>query len=161
MFEYAPDTVGLVDPAWVPKDRHGPQQGDGEEHQGVRPNHVSVVGLIEDPHDPFLHGPGLVTGVNAEVVYGRATRFDGELKSDDRLVLGRIVTVDDGAGVPSGTVILVWEADKEEETFATTKIVANGEFRGFVDDRARTVEAHFVPPIGYGECVSEKYPLQH
>ena len=90
----------------------------------------------------------------------RATRFEGELKSDGSLVLGRVVTVDNGAGVPAGSLVLAWHDDRGEETTATTKIIGNGEFRGFVDDRARSVQAHFVPPPGFGECVSEEHQLK-
>jgi hypothetical protein len=154
MFEYAPETVGKDDP-----DRQG--HDDDRKHPRVKPNHVSVVGLIEDPHDPFLHGPGVVTGVNAEVAYGRATTFDGDLKADGRLVLGRVVTVDDKVGVPSGSVILVGTDERGEMSYETTKIEADGRFRGFVDEKAVTVQAHFVPPIGYGECVSAERRLQH
>ncbi|MGY2873296.1 hypothetical protein ACVW00_000486 [Marmoricola sp. URHA0025 HA25] len=166
MFEYAPDAVGNDDPSMDPE-REGGRKDPGrdhprdDKHPRIFPNHVSVVGLLEDPEDPFLHGPGVVTGVNAEVAYGRATRFDGELKSDGSLVLGRVVTVDDGAGVPAGSVILAWHDDRGEETTSATKIAGNGEFRGFVDDRARSVQAHFVPPPGYGECASEEHQLKH
>jgi CARDB len=143
MFEYAPETVDKKD---------GP---DDQKHPRVHPNHVSVVGLVEDPHDPFLHGPGVVTGVNAEVAYARATAFDEELKTDKRLVLGRVVTLDDHVGVPSGSVILVGTSDRGENFYETTKIQADGRFRGNVDDRSISVQAHFVPPLGLGECMSE------
>jgi len=51
----------------------------------------------------------------------------------------------------AGSVVLAWHDDGGEERTATTKIVGNGEFRGFVDDRARSVQVHVVPPPGYGE----------
>jgi hypothetical protein len=135
--------------------------GHDDDHPRVEPNRVSVVGLIEDPHDPFLHGPGVVTGINAEVAYGRSTTFDGELDADGHLILGRVITVDDGAGVPGGSVILMGTSDGRDSFYETTKIEADGRFRGNTHEKAVSVQAHFVPPTGYGECVSKERRLDH
>ncbi len=143
MFEYAPDTV-----------RDGqPDQPKGRRR--VLPNHVSMIGLIEDPHDPLLHGPDLVTGISAEVAAARSTKFDGGLKSDGKLVLGRIVTVDDGHGVPGGSVVVVsTRRDQRPDDYDTVKVEPTGWFRWTTRD-AVSVQAHYVPLLGYGECSSD------
>jgi hypothetical protein len=151
MFEYAPDTVG--------DDQHV-QPNDDKKQTRVQPNHVSMVGLIEDPHDPLLHGPQLVTGISAEVAYGRATKFEDVLKTDGKLVLGRIVTVDTGEGVPGGSVIVVsTRRDRRPDDYDTVKVEPTGWFR-FTTNAAAAVQAHYVPLLGFGECSSEVQRLR-
>ena len=143
MFEYAPE---------LDADR-APDHDDRKGH--VKPNHLSVVGLIHDPLDPLLHGPMTLTGVNAEVAYGRATKIEEGLKIDGESVLGRVVTVDDGKGVPAGHVIVVSTLEgRRDPDYTPTKIQQDGWFRVRLDKRPTEVEAHFVPPDGYGECDS-------
>lgn len=47
-------------------------------------------------------------------------------------------------------------SDAGHSFYETTKIEADGRFRGNVHEKAVTVQAHFVPPIGFGECVSKE-----
>jgi hypothetical protein len=158
MFEYAPDT--LEADAGRGRDDHGGAEKPVDEkpvdEEPVRPNHVSVVGLIEDPGDPFLHGPSLVTGVNAEVAYGRATRFEGKLAGDQQEIQGSVITVDDGQPVPGGSVVLVATLnDQREPEYVTVEIEPPGRFHHSFASVPLEVVAHFVPPAGFGECVSD------
>ncbi len=155
MFEYAPDRANEGG------DRGASRGKPGDGHPLAKPNHLSVVGLIEDPHDERLHGPSLVTGVNAEVATGRATAFDRGLRTEGPVVYGTVVTVDDRRGVPGGSVILVADsADGRERVYETTKVDPEGRFRfSFKGVGVRSVEAHFVPPLGYGECESGSVEL--
>ena len=70
-------------------------------------------------------------------------------------MLGRVVTVDDGKGVPAGHVIVVSTPEGgRDPDYTPTKIQQDGWFRVRLDKRPAAVEAHFVPPDGYGECDS-------
>lgn len=159
MFEFAPDVEltreqqRLV--AHLDRSAYGDRSPKNEEKRTASPNHVSVIGLLENPHDSRLHGPSLVTGVNAEVATGRATRFE-RFAVDGTVVIGSVVTVDDGRGVTDGSVVLVATTKEDgDAAYETVSVDQTGGFRFQFHEAPRDVTAHFVPPVGYGECVSD------
>ena len=146
MFEFAPDAE-QSDPTLrkeLPKIKELYQR---------RPNNFSMVGLIEDPHDKSLHGPSLISGAQAQIVTGRATKFL-ELKADGDIVFGLIVTTNDDKGVPGGHAIVITKPKKDapKENYETVQVQSNGMFRAKIGDKYQSLEAYYVPLPGYGDC---------
>ena len=103
MVEYAPEGE-QSDPKWT--------TNYGEKYIPIT-NHVTILGLIENPLDKRLRGPTPVTGVQLDVTHGKATRFNklyvGELAAE-----GQVVEKATGVGVPGGNVILIVKPRKAE-----------------------------------------------
>ena len=147
MFEHAPDSPR---PENVKPEVWKRLQG--------QPNMVNFVGLIENPYDNLLHGPSLLSGADARVLTGRATKFDGRLNVDGEVVAGRVVTVDNGKPVPGGHVVVVSTSKGEGPSqYETVEVDKGGRFRGIIRPPVTEVTAHYVPPPGFGECVSEPH----
>jgi hypothetical protein len=140
MFEFAPDA---------------PQSDPGidklrEKYLRV-PNVVNVVGLIEDPGDPRLHGPWLVAGVTAEVATGKSTRFE-DVKQDGRSVLGRVATTD-GTPVPPGSVVLTRRGkDAEDLGSEIAPLQKSGAFRAVMKAGWSSLECYYPGTAGYADC---------
>jgi hypothetical protein len=140
MFEFAPDA---------------PQSDPGidklrEKYLRV-PNIVNVIGLIEDPGDPRLHGPWLVTGVTAEVATGKSTRFE-DVKQDGRSVLGRVATTD-GTAVPSGSVVLTRRGkDVEDLGSEIAPVQKGGAFHAVMKAGWSSLECYYPGTAGYADC---------
>jgi len=144
MFEYAPEPL-LVSP-----------QGKGQiEEYGKVPNRVGLVSYIENPHDSTLHHAFLLSGVQAEVITGRATELqDLKINPPDHVILGQIVTVDDRTAVPGGSVIGIF-LDKDDKEVYTNAEVAKGTFIVRIPiQNWKTVEIYYVPLAGFGDCTS-------
>ena len=84
--------------------------------------------------------------IHVETIAARSVPHDWTIRAHRHRDLFQVLLIAEGGG---------------EMSYETAKIEADGRFHGFVDQKAVTVQAHFVPPIGYGECVSAERPLQH
>jgi hypothetical protein len=140
MFEFAPDA-----------EQSDPRVQEFKEKYFRVPNFVNVIGLIEDPGDPRLHGPWLVTGVSAEVGTGKSTRFD-DVKQDGRLVFGNVVT-NDGIPVPSGSVVLTRRGEKGEDLGSEiAPIEQGGAFHVVMKEGWFQLECYYTGAAGYADC---------
>ncbi|MGH8976148.1 MAG: hypothetical protein ACRD0C_23410, partial [Acidimicrobiia bacterium] len=122
-----------------------------------RPSRCSLVGLIENPLDPQLHCPEVMGGAELQLASGRATRIDGPWM-DDKIVRGRVVTIEGGVPVEEGVVVVVLRRDDAPENeVALEAAVDNGEFVAEVDGEARRIEAraYYTGGDGYADCWSE------
>ena len=140
MFEFAPDAE-QSDPRVI-----------HEKEKFIRlPNVVNLVGLIEDPGDRRLHGPKSISGVTAEIVTGKSTKFK-DLKNDGERLFGIVSTKDDQA-VPGGTVVITLR-DKNDRTLKSiqTGILQSGEFFATLDIQWIWLDAYYVGPHGYADC---------
>jgi len=140
LFEFAPDAE-QSDP-----------RVDKEKQKYIRmPNHVNIIGLIENPGDKRLHGPTLISGVTAEVVTGKSTKFK-DLRNDGRQLLGIVSTKDDEE-VAGGNVIITLH-DKSNKILKSieTKILRSGEFVVILDSSWVWLDAYYVGPHGYADC---------
>jgi hypothetical protein len=116
------------------------------------PNNVGLVSYIENPHDPLLHQALLFSGVQTEIVTGRATQIV-KFVANDEIVSGLVVTVNDDKPVPDGKVLVIFIADDKEEIYQEGQLI-DGQFVVNVPVRWRTVEAYHIPPAGYGDAIS-------
>ena len=140
MFEFAPDA-----------EQSDPEIQKFREKYLRVPNFVNVIGLIEDPGDPRLHGPWLVTGVSAEVATGKSTRFE-DVKQDGRLVLGRVATTDE-IPVPSGSVVLTRRGKNAEDLGSEiTPIEQGGAFHAVMKEGWFSLECYYTGAAGYADC---------
>ena len=123
-----------------------------------RPNDLGLHTFAENPHDDPRHALELMGGADIQVATGRATRFD-RFDADGRVVLGRIVTTDDGAPVPGGLALVTFAADrKAHETYLTVSAALgeDGAFRLQVPrGEGRFARAEFLPPRGFGPCTAD------
>lgn len=126
-----------------------------------RPHNLSLVGLIENPHDPQLHAAEIMGGANVQVLTARATRLRLE-QFDDQVVYGSVVTVDDGQPVTYGEVIVSLkpqgEAEQAEYRTEQGRLRQDGTFAielgatdlveeaGWVDGQAHFLGAYAVAP---------------
>ena len=147
MFEYAPDN--LTNEVFPPalQEKYRPLQGV--------PNNVGATAFIEDPRDNPRHALQVLGGAQAQVVTGRATRFES-LYVVGPSVRGRVVTVDQDKPVSGGTVILRVSTGGKPETFAYQQTkVPNGSFTASLNAKGTELKAFYVPSAGFGECESE------
>lgn len=146
MFEYAPDNLSnsVYPDSLLPKYR--PLQ--------KVPNNVGAASFIEDPRDRPRHAIQVLGGVQAQVVTGKATRFD-RFYVDSPTVGGVIVTVDQSAPVTGGKVVVRTSTRGRPATFAyqETKVV-NGSFTMKLKNTGTEVQAFYIPAAGYGDCES-------
>jgi M6 family metalloprotease-like protein len=152
MLEYAPDNItnGIYPAAKL------------EKYMKYRnlPNDVSVKGFVEDPRVKPHHVIQPLGGIQAQVVTGRATKFD-RLTIDVPSVGGSIVTVDDNKPVDGGKVIirLARESSKKAlNTFGydyTTVAVSKGAFSAKLQIGADEIKCYYIPTHGLGECETE------
>jgi M6 family metalloprotease-like protein len=70
-----------------------------------KPHDLSLVGLIENPHDPQLHAAEIMGGANIRVLTARATRVILD-RFDENVAQGRVITVDDRQPATYGDVIV-------------------------------------------------------
>lgn len=139
MFEFAPDA-----------EQSDPKVSQFKEKYLRLPNFFTAVGSIEDPHDPRLHGPKRVSGVSAEIVTGKSTRFR-EVKVSDRDVVGQVIT-DEGQPVTGGNVVVTERSgDGRELTAHRAPIQQQGRFQAVLLDRPRTIELYYVGSVGYAD----------
>lgn len=151
MFEYAPDnlTNQVFPPEEVMKYR---------ELQRV-PNDVGAVSRIEDPRDTPRHKIDPLGGIQAQVVTGRATRFQ-RFGGEGKRVYGSVVTAD--GGVPaSGQVILRIHRNSSgmpDYEYQTVKL-EQGAFTATLQSEGSAVDAYYVPSPGFGDCWSQPLKL--
>jgi M6 family metalloprotease-like protein len=140
MFEYAPDA-----------EQSDPNVNQMRERFQRQPNVVNMVGMIEDPGDPRLHGPDLASGVTAVVETGKSTRIV-ELASSGERVAGNVMT-SDGGPVPGGAVI-VTPRDRTGKSQGSVSGTAGpqGFFALSVRPGWATLEAYYAGAPGYADC---------
>ncbi|MGD8777115.1 MAG: hypothetical protein PVF44_17530, partial [Syntrophobacterales bacterium] len=121
----------------------------------IRPNRVSVVGLVANPHDRRKHQK-IGGGVSVEVVTGRATEFK-EFDVRYKRVQGLVVTVDDGKPVDGGTIILTGypAGTRTKRPLNQSQKIASGKFAFPLRIDVAKVKAYYLPPVGYGDSTSE------
>jgi hypothetical protein len=143
MFEYAPDL----------KNASYDEETNRSKYYSLR-NNVSLVGLIENPHDKRLHEASLITGADAEVVTGKSTKIDN-FDIGDNVATGEVTTMDKKP-VPGGSVILIYKTRRDsKEKYITSKLGSNGQFRIPIKATWATAEAYYVPIAGYADCSSK------
>lgn len=96
-----------------------------------RPHDLALIGLIENPHDPQLHAAEIMGGANVRVLTARATAIRLE-QFDDKLVMGRVFTVDDRQPATHGEVIVSLKPqgipDKAEYRIGQGRLHQDGTF---------------------------------
>ena len=118
------------------------------------PNLLGLHAYAENPHDRPRHALELLGGAGIQVTTGRATEFEG-LSNDGSIVVGSIVTSDDGKGVPGGKVIVTVADDPDafERHVTSSAEVVDGRFHvRFPRDDFRVMRAEYLPSAGYGDC---------
>jgi hypothetical protein len=94
-------------------------------------------------------------GVQAQVVTGRATKFE-RFYNEGQTVGGSIVTIADDKPVKGGKVILRVSTRGHAKTFNYQEAkVANGSFTARLKYQGTEVKAFYVPLPELGECESE------
>jgi len=93
-------------------------------------------------------GGVVLAGVRLRVDTGRATRFD-DVRTDDEVISGRVVAVDDASPVPGGTVLVtVGQGDDETTTVCP---VEGGVFRTSRPAPTEPVRVCYLPVPGYAD----------
>jgi hypothetical protein len=143
MFEYAPDA-----------EQSNPAVNEQRQKYMRLPNFVNLIGSIEDPTDKRLHGPQLVSGVTAEIVTGKSTRF-AELQATGERIAGVVLTKD-GPPVPAGNVVITFR-DKNGKTAGSAQgpITQGGHFAVAYSKAWVTLDAYYAGPQGYADCTAE------
>ncbi len=116
------------------------------------PNRLGLHAYAENPHDNPRHALELLGGAGILVTTGRATEFE-RFSNDGSVVLGSIVTSDDGKPVPTGKVIVTVVDDPEAfERHATLSgDVRDGSFLlRFPNDDFKVMRAEYLPATGFG-----------
>lgn len=116
------------------------------------PNDLGLHAYAEDPHDNPRHALELMGGAGIQVTTGRATEFD-RFSNDGNVVVGRIVTADDGAPVHGGTVVVTVSdvPDRFESHVSSSSEVDDGSFLvRFGKDDFRVMRAEYLPATGFG-----------
>ena len=152
MFEFAPDA-----------EQSDPRVNDLKEKYFRVPNTVNIVGQIEDPGDKQLHGPRTISGVTAQIVTGKSTRFN-DLKNDGEKLIG-IVTTKDDEPVPAGVVVITLRnKDGAPLNSMQANIMQSGRFFATIDMQFMQwiwLDAYYVGPHGYADCeIQFKNPEQ-
>ncbi len=118
------------------------------------PNHLGVHAYAENPYDKPRHALELLGGAGIQVTTGRATEFE-QLSNDGNVVVGSVVTSDDGQPVPGGKVVVTVtdEPDAFERHVTSSDDVVNGMFFvRFPNDDFRVMRAEYLPLVGFGGC---------
>lgn len=119
------------------------------------PNTLGLHAYAENPKDNPRHALELIGGAGIQVTTGRGTKFD-HFGNDGRVVVGRIVTADDGEPVGRGSVVVTVARDpRKPEAFVQegTKVDQNGHFlMRLPDDSFKVLRAEYLPSAGYGAC---------
>jgi len=135
-----------------------------------RPHDLSLVGLIENPHDPQLHAAEIMGGANVRVLTARATRIKLE-RFDANVILGRVITLDDGQPVTHGEVIASLKpqgaAEKAEYRTGQGRLRPDGTFAielaatGLVEDAGWVdAQAHYLGSFGLAPSDSKVVRLE-
>lgn len=130
-----------------------------------RAHNLSLIGLVENPLDPQLHAAEVMGGANVRVLTARATRLELD-RFDEKVVLGRVVTVDDGLPATHGEVIVSLKpqglAEKAEYTTGQGQLRQDGTFAielraTHLLDEARWLEgqAHYLGSFGLAPSESK------
>jgi len=119
------------------------------------PNHISVVGLVANPHDRRKHQK-VGGGISVEVVTGRATKFK-DFNVRDNHAQGTVVTVDDGKPVKGGMIILTGHpaGTRAKRPLNQIQKIARGTFSFPLKIKIEKVKAYYLPPAGYGDSTSK------
>lgn len=153
MFEFAPDNLsnGVYKSA---------QLGKVREMMRV-PNNVATASFIEDPRDTPRHAIWALGGADAQVVTGKATKFQ-RFGVDGTTAVGTIVTVDGAMPVKGGKVIFRASRANKRDTYQyqDAKVGTSGTFSARLTIAGTEVMAFYVPADGYGECESATKPLR-
>ena len=140
MFEFAPDAA---------------QKGGKDPDPGLQrlPNNITFVSYINDPRFVEEDAPKLFSGVQIQVVTGRATKIE-EFGLRGDTAHGRVVTVDNGQGVGSGKVLLILQDKNGKETFQEIPVSA-GNFAGQLPDSWQSVSAYYIGGTNYSDSESQ------
>jgi hypothetical protein len=152
MYEYAPDHLT--------NDVYPPAQRKKYRELQRKPNRVAFASYIENPRDNPRHSIDVMSGAQAEIATGKSTKFE-RFVVDGRAVRGTVVTVEDGKGVPGGTVVLRVSLGKQadEKSHYQNAKVQNGNFSAKLEGDGKWVQAFYVPAPGFAECESETTPM--
>lgn len=122
-----------------------------------KPNRVQAVATIEDPNDSPRHKVDTLSGVDMEIVRGKATRFQRFIAEGPR-VAGSVATVDGGQPAQGHALVRTWHGDraKPEFRYKRFKLRSDGSFSGSPEHQGWAIDAYFVPAPGYGDCWSER-----
>lgn len=119
------------------------------------PNTLGLHAYAENPKDNPRHALELIGGAGIQVTTGRATKFDA-FGNDGSVVVGRIVTADDGKPVGRGSVVVTVSVDpRKPSRFLSEgiKVDQDGHFLvRFKDDQFKVLRAEYLPAAGYGAC---------
>jgi M6 family metalloprotease-like protein len=121
------------------------------------PNDLGLHTYAEDPNDDPRHALELLGGAQVQVATGRRSRFDS-FGNDGNVVLGAVVTDDDGTPVDGGTalVTVTQDLDAPQDYLAVPARVEQGKFRVKVPrDDWKFTRAEFLPPTGFGPAETD------
>jgi hypothetical protein len=153
MFEYAPDN--LINRLYPES-----KLREYKRYETVA-NNTAATAYIEDPRDNPRHAIEFLGGLQAQVVTGLATRFD-RFYYDTPVAGGKIVTLDNGAPVTGGKVVIRVSKNGDPKTFVYQQAnVSNaGTFSASVKAVGNQVQAYYIPARGYDECESKVVRLK-
>ena len=117
------------------------------------PNILGLHAYAENPYDRPRHALELLGGAGIQVMTGRATEFE-HFNNDGSVIVGAIVTSDDGKPVPGGRVVVTVADDPDafERHVTSVSDVVNGSFVvRFPNDDFRAMRAEYLPAVGYGD----------
>lgn len=117
------------------------------------PNDVRFVSYIEDPRFAAADAPELYSGVQIQVVTGRATKIE-EFGVERNTAHGMVLTVDNGQSVHGGKILLIVDDGSGKEVFREAP-VNNGNFSGQLPENWKSVSAYYVPRTGYSDSKSQ------
>ena len=121
------------------------------------PNDLGLHTYVEDPNDDPRHALELLGGAQVQVATGRRSRFDS-FGNDGNVVLGAVVTDDDGAPVDGGIalVTITRDPDAPQDYLSVPARVEQGKFSVKIPrDDWRFTRAEFLPPPGYGPAETD------
>jgi len=136
------------------------------------PNRVSLIGLLENPMDEQLHVADVAGGANVVVASGRRTAIV-DLRIDRNVARGKVITVDDGAPVNRGKIVVTLQPDgrAKYELSRNTSLSSDGRFvielglqrdeksKALVRAKALQAQAHYLGSFMLADCTSETVSL--
>jgi M6 family metalloprotease-like protein len=152
MYEYAPDH--LTNDVYPPELK--------KKYRGLQkvPNRVAFASYIENPRDNPRHSIDVLSGVQAEVVTGKSTKFE-RFVVDGHAARGLVIQTEDKKGVTGGKVVLRVSRtkDADAESHYQTANVSSGNFSAKLEGEGKWVKAFYVPASGLADCESEIVPM--
>ena len=121
-----------------------------------RPDHVSIVGMIDDPAAPGCLV--LLGGADARVLAGRATRIT-RFRVIKQRVHGIVTTVSDRWPVTKGKVLVVarrkHDSEEERPAYLIATLDRTGKFVAEPPEDWRELQAYYLYEPGFADCTSE------